>query len=367
MWAGDCAANKETVASPGGIVTSGNTTLVEVPVAVTKLSILNGSGPVKPGTGIEESLKPGNGVPEVKITNTGCSSAENPLNSTGLQYVHTQKETLPASTKGGQLEIPFQPTGKFKLCLVYPGHNKTYSINYENKTATPGEPKIYLSQRPTAQVSADRVAKKSEYEAREPYKARSNAQTEATADKTKANGYETAYKKYEAEYKTAETNYKKYETEYKTAETEYKSLETKYKAEQANATTLKGKYTTEKTNWEVKKVEPYKKNYLKYEAEYKAAETAPQTTKRNTKPKKPTTTPSKANTKPKRPTTTPSKANTKPKKQLQHRTRPNTKPRNRNTPSTPNTNKDVTEYNELVAEEKEITESGQTVQSREEC
>ncbi len=299
VWAGDCSANKEAVAEPGATVSSGAVSVVNVPVAVTKLSIFKGTGPSKPEGAVEESLKPSKAnTPEVQITNTGCASAEPPNNSTALNYVHTQEETLPASTKGGQLKNPFQPTGTFSLCMVNSSKKQTYTISYTNTIAKPGEPKIYLGQRPTATVSAEKSTEEALYKAEEAaykaaeakykeketkykekealYKANESkkeknkeAETKKTAYEAKKTAYENKKKEYENKKKEYEktfkssykTEYEKFKEEYVKLEGEYKTLETEYKKAQK-----------EYEEWSVPKAEyeTFKKEYEKYKGEYAA-------------------------------------------------------------------------------------------------
>jgi Tfp pilus assembly protein PilV len=265
VWSGDCSANKEAVAEPGAIVTSGNTTTAKVPVAVTKLSIYKGTGPSNPETAVEESLKPTKvGAPEVKITNTGCASAETPNNATGLEYVHTQKETLPASTKGSQLENPFQPTGTFSMCLVSSAKKQTYTVSYANTVAKPGEPKFYLNQRITAAVKAEKTEKEVLYKAEE---------TAYKADETKYKTAETKFKEREATYKAKEANKEK-NKEAETKKKEYESHKKEYETEKKEYERTKKEYERTKKSSYKTEYEKYEKEYKEDEKQYKEAETA---------------------------------------------------------------------------------------------
>jgi Tfp pilus assembly protein PilV len=272
-YAGDCSANKPATepveAKPGPIVTSGATTLVELPVAATKLAIYTGPDKAEPGSLYASRLSSGKeNVPEVKITNTGCTSEATPNNATGLEYVHTQSETLPGGTKAGMLEDPFQPAGSYSLCLLYSAEKKTYTTTYTDSLSKVAEPTIYLGQRPTATIVAERKKEEALYKAEEStYK---TAETKYKEDEAKYKEKEKAYKEHEAnkeKYKEAETKKKEYETKkeaWKTAKKEYEH----WLAEYNKSSFFGGKKASQKTEYE-----KYEKEYKKFEQEYETLET----------------------------------------------------------------------------------------------
>ena len=283
VYAGDCAANDTGPEAVGEAepVTSATTDSVNVPMSLTTLSIWEGQSQAKHGEPVSKGYGP------VKITNTECESASKPPNASGTAYTHEQKETLPA----GRLEEPFQPFGKFSLCLVDSEEKQTYTVSFTNSTAAGSTPNIYLGQRPNAEVSAERAKAQAEMKTYEAYKEKGGYSTKgAEAAKEKENyekwlaTYTSDKSKYETELAAYTTAKSKYETE-KTAYTNDKS---KYETEKTAYTNDKSKYETKKKEYETKKKE-YEKNkkskekeeyekdkteYLKFESEYKTAETA---------------------------------------------------------------------------------------------
>ena len=185
VYAGDCLANNVTKADEveNIVVKSGSTTTVNVPLSYTKLSIYTGNAAgAKQGELTKENIKGG-----VKITNKSCAGAEEPLNGYSAIYTHEQKETL----LEGRLENPFQPFGSFTMCVADAKHEKTYTVNYTNSTASGSTPAIYLGQKTAAQkaleISQEAEAKakreKEETTAKTAKKAREKEETEAIAAK----------------------------------------------------------------------------------------------------------------------------------------------------------------------------------------
>lgn len=265
VFAGDCPANNTTAEdlASGAVVTSGNSRLVEIPMSITKLLIYTGKGKGETGSLVSTSLKNSKGGSVVKITNTGCEGEEAPNNSTALNYTHGQTETLPGTTKGGMLENPFQPAGKFKLCLVSNAEKETFSLNYENSPALISEPKIYLKQRQTAAVSAERVEKEALYKTEE---AAYNAAV------TKYKEKETAYKTKEAAYKAKEANKEK-NKEAETKKKEYETKKAEYEAKKKQYETKKTEYENKKKEYEKTFKASYKTEYEKFKTEYETFKT----------------------------------------------------------------------------------------------
>jgi Tfp pilus assembly protein PilV len=272
VYAGDCTANNPETVTGGAIkpepkvlVKPTETTGVNVPTSYTTLNVYSKKeGAVKALAHSYEGLETTTSYP-ILIDNLGCfGTAPNnvvPNNETEVNYKHAQSTTT-GSSIGGHLTNPFQPFGKeFTLCLSSTAKNQTYKVKYENAALAGGTINIYLEQRPSATVKAEREAK------------------------------ETAYKTEEAAYKTAKTKYEEKQTKYKTAETAYKAKEAN-KEQNKVAETKKNEYVKAKAEYEKwlneynkssgsggKKAsqkteyEHWKTEYEKFETEYKAAET----------------------------------------------------------------------------------------------
>ncbi len=149
VYAGDCPANKVTTAA--ATVTEGATTKVNVPVSYTKMSVYTGiASGYEPGEPDKEAIKE-TGKNVVKITDSSCAGAEEPLNAYGAVYTHEQKETLTE----GRLENPFQPFGTFSVCLYEPKQKRTYTTSYTNAKAVGGTPTIYLKQKTAEEQTAE--------------------------------------------------------------------------------------------------------------------------------------------------------------------------------------------------------------------
>ncbi len=153
VYAGDCAANNPVtvtskVVTPGeGLVTTGATTTVEVPMSYVNLEIYKGTEK-NPSTLASEAYK-------VKITNISCSAASpapsTPNNAVAVHYVHTQ-----STTSAGVLEAPFQPFGKFELCLQAVTSTRKDKIAYLNSTVAGSAFKIYPEEPTAAEKKANR-------------------------------------------------------------------------------------------------------------------------------------------------------------------------------------------------------------------
>jgi hypothetical protein len=141
VYAGDCPRNNpETVAPPlknpeNVIVTPGGTTAVKIPTSYVTLNVYKGTATVPVGLATSEPYP-------VTITNTECSGYE-PDNETAVNNRHNQ-ETTTGTTNGGHLTDPFQPFGKFTLCLYNKLAKKTYTLEYTNASESGSTPSIYL-------------------------------------------------------------------------------------------------------------------------------------------------------------------------------------------------------------------------------
>ena len=156
VYAGDCPNNNPSKFIPevkgydSASVLPGKNATAKL---LTSDDVLN----VYKGTKTSEGLATGTLYP-IKITNLSCASstipnnaAAAPSNAAPTPYVHEQ------NAKEGHLEFPYQPFGKFELCLAYNNGatHRTYTLqdkekepaeySYENKTvAGPTLPSIFL-------------------------------------------------------------------------------------------------------------------------------------------------------------------------------------------------------------------------------
>jgi Tfp pilus assembly protein PilV len=159
VYAGDCTENKppssvaeeEEVNNEGkAAVQGGETVKVKVPMSYVNLSVYSGTEKT-PGT-VEAAGEASNkGEPyAIKITNKGAAkeckftpnNAVKEASVTHLQHILTTKEN---AAHAGHLQAPFQPFGKFELCLWNRTAKKTYAISYENKTIAGTQDEIFLS------------------------------------------------------------------------------------------------------------------------------------------------------------------------------------------------------------------------------
>ncbi len=129
VYAGDCTANNpanfSSIVKPGeAIVQAGHEMPAKVPTSYDTLNLYKSSG-------VKETT-----AQEVKITNLSCSTqstqqiANNAIKS---NYVHLQ----PTSSEG-HLTVPYQPFGKFEICLAYNNNSihDVYTETYENISET---------------------------------------------------------------------------------------------------------------------------------------------------------------------------------------------------------------------------------------
>ncbi len=269
VYGGDCEANKNSEGTASALVTSGNTTTVAVPLSYTRLSAYTGSSSASEGEVTTEALGP------VKITNSGCASAPIPNNSWGFAYTHEQKETLP----GGHLANPFQPFGKFTLCLVdtHVTPNKRFTWSSTDSSVANPEKRFYLGQKTVTQQSEQRTAEKTAEEkvnneeaaAKTAKETRASEETAAKTAKEKRATEETAATtakekraKEESEMATAKTAREKKEKEERekwaseesskkiskaTRENDEKTQTTNRKTKETEEATAKSKRSTEET------------------------------------------------------------------------------------------------------------------------
>jgi type II secretory pathway pseudopilin PulG len=159
VYAGDCTENKpptsvvtEEEANNEGkaAVQGGETIKVKIPTSYVNVSVYSGTEKT-PGK-LETTGETANKEEPyaVKITNKGAAKEckITPNNSAKeesyahLQHVLTTKEN---AAHAGFLQAPFQPFGKFELCVWAKTAKKTYTISYENKTVAGTKDEIFLS------------------------------------------------------------------------------------------------------------------------------------------------------------------------------------------------------------------------------
>ncbi len=320
VFAGDCAANNPSTVTKGvvlpgeGVVAPGSTVAVGAPMSYVNLAAYTGTEKVPSKTFDGEVL-------QAKITNLSCSAASpapsTPNNAAAVSYTHLQH------VSGGALEDPFQPFGKFELCVTAfesVAENRLDRITYQNLAVEGAQVTLYPQEltQPNEQKAREAVEAKSESrvnrEAEETtFTSRREAEkttktnretTEAATKKTKETEEKTAKETRETKEATERANWKKEEekgkltfaerkkleeTQKKTKETDEKEVEPKAKAkrESEEATTRTGKEKEEKTTKETREKEEEKpKKTKKTEEEHAEAETKAEVTKAKEKTEK---------------------------------------------------------------------------------
>lgn len=136
VYAGDCTANSPTATSnPEALkpqeatVAPGATSKVTIPLSQVTLNVYKGT------VGTPETLTTEN-LP-VQLTDSECASAT-PDNAAKGVYVHEQK------LSNGHLEYPYQPFGKYSLCVYSSTLKKNYTVTYTNETQAGSTRNIYL-------------------------------------------------------------------------------------------------------------------------------------------------------------------------------------------------------------------------------
>jgi type II secretory pathway pseudopilin PulG len=132
VYAGDCTSDNAETMSSGTVkdgsvkVIGGQTVEVNVPMSHVELNVYEGSSKSSPGSLTKTSYP-------VKVVDPLCSQA--------TSDEHTQQ-----TTTSGHLTYPYQPFGKFALCLYNAsGEKKTYTVPYENKTEAGSTLNVYLA------------------------------------------------------------------------------------------------------------------------------------------------------------------------------------------------------------------------------
>jgi Tfp pilus assembly protein PilV len=248
--AGDCPANKTSSEAEAGVEVLANKTVkVKVPMSYTELGLYTGNDAGHAKELVKEPFGP------VKITNVQCESAALAANAFASNFVHEQKETASAS---GRLKNPFQPFGKYRLCVLAAGIKKTYTIEGNNTNAEGSKPKIYIGQetaaerltqqeteeKAEAQLTKEETEAKKAKESREKEESLNRAkwaeeESKGKLSKTKRLEYEASQKATrEATEKTEKTAKEKREEKEKALEATTKVRETEEKEEAANGVTV---------------------------------------------------------------------------------------------------------------------------------
>ncbi len=135
VYAGDCPGNEPAKFGATGtstLVKSGEEASVNVPMSDVSLEAYKGTKTTP------KELE--NTAREVKLTNMSCATSQPPNNSEStLTTEHSQK-----TNATGGLSYPYQPFGKFKLCLYDSSTEKTYTTEYTNEGSSPTAVKLYL-------------------------------------------------------------------------------------------------------------------------------------------------------------------------------------------------------------------------------
>lgn len=131
VYAGDCTSDNAATMSSNAVedgsvkVIGGQTVEVDVPMSYVELAVYKGTKS-SPGSPAEVSYP-------VKIVDPLCTQA-------------TTDEHEQSTTTSGHLTHPYQPFGKFTLCLYESSSKKTYTVAYENKTEAGSTVHIYLGE-----------------------------------------------------------------------------------------------------------------------------------------------------------------------------------------------------------------------------
>jgi Tfp pilus assembly protein PilV len=154
VYAGDCT--KDKVESAAGLVSPGGATPIKVPLSYVLLNVRAGSK-AKPGA-LESTLYP------VTVINAECASGGTPANASGTKLRHEQN-----TSAEGHLAHPFQPFGKYELCMYNSVTKRTDTASINNSTVAGSTVNFYpaetsSSEREIAEAAtrAARVTKEGE-------------------------------------------------------------------------------------------------------------------------------------------------------------------------------------------------------------
>jgi hypothetical protein len=170
--AGDChnngTASKEAVNE--ATVEAGKETLVKVPLSYVLLNVKTGTQ-AKPGALAATPYA-------ITLTDVECAAAGVPNNGVAANLIHTQ-----SSTTEGHLVVPFQPFGKYELCLYNEPAKRTYTASYTNTTAAGSVVTIYPAESSKAERETEEATAKTKRETEEAT-AKTKRETEEAAART---------------------------------------------------------------------------------------------------------------------------------------------------------------------------------------
>jgi len=152
VYAGDCLENnpssvtKGKVASGKALVAVGGETIVNVPLSFLELGLYEGTKTTKP-----EKLETKSKYP-VTITNLKCATTTTPNNETKIANTHKQE-----TTTEGHLQRPYQPFGKFKLCMYNSSTKFSHEVEYENAEEVGAKLKLYAGEKSSYETEAGGV------------------------------------------------------------------------------------------------------------------------------------------------------------------------------------------------------------------
>jgi Tfp pilus assembly protein PilV len=155
VYAGDCT--KDNVESAAGLVSPGGATPIKVPLSYVLLNVWTGTKG-KPTGVLESTIYP------VTVINAECASGGTPANASGTNLRHEQK-----TSAQGHLAHPFQPFGKYDVCMYNSATKRTDTASINNSTPAGSTVNFYpaetsSSERETAEAAtrAARVTKEGE-------------------------------------------------------------------------------------------------------------------------------------------------------------------------------------------------------------
>jgi type II secretory pathway pseudopilin PulG len=256
VYAGDCINNNpytvtKGAISPGeGVVTPGSTSGIAAPMSYVNLEALQGTEK-SPAKTLYSTLL------AAKITNLSCSTAKpalaTPNNAAAVSYTHTQHLTA------GALENPFQPFGKFEVCVQVvesvpePSKDRIDKFIYENAAEEGAHFKLYPEELTLA----------GEEKAREELEAKSEEHLKRVTEEnnfTKLREAEetTKINKEKEEATTKKNREKEEKTTKENRETNEAALKTKYSNELKSKTITEAQFKTKETELTTKRKEAEK-------------------------------------------------------------------------------------------------------------
>jgi Tfp pilus assembly protein PilV len=161
VYAGDCPANSietqtaktEKLANPTATVEPGQNTPVKVPLSRLTLNLMKGVY----GKSVTSESTPYSAT----IIDTACASARTPNNAFAANLKHMQ-----TTNATGHLPNPYQPFGKYELCLV-PSANRVIRAVYENTTVEGNTLTIYPTELTKAEYETEEATERATWKTEE--------------------------------------------------------------------------------------------------------------------------------------------------------------------------------------------------------